>query len=165
MTFDDGFNPEMTSREDFRAKLAAVLNERGIGFTALCEMAGVLPSTAQRAVELGTYGLPSTSNTLIQLLGPLGLKLDWLIDAPVSAPKLDEDKRQRLREIVWQFILRKDDFPWKHRRPLLDYELAKLGVRPQNTVLRAARSPIPRNVTDVAYDYERLKNEGYFNEV
>src|SRR5438309_56674 len=79
MSFDDGFNPSMTSDEDFKAKFASLMDEYEISFPELCLRAQIIQSDAMYAIQSGTYGLPATSTTLQRLLSVFGVGLEWLI--------------------------------------------------------------------------------------
>lgn len=163
MTFDDGFHPEMTSSEDFRAKFAALLHDRGIGLPELCRTVGVDPGTAQRAIEQGTYGLSANTQVLQRLLAFFRLDLSWLLLSPANFPKSRDERRFSLRQLVWQFVLADEDFPWMHRVPLVEYVVRIFDEKPAHSLQVAARTGLPRTVLDVGYIYERLLRQGYFD--
>lgn len=163
MTFDDGFNPEMTSDEDFRAKFAALLYERGIGFPELCKQVRVDPGMAQRAIEQGTYGLPENTQVLQRLLAPFQLDLSWLLLGSTKLPNAKNDRPFALRKLVWQYIFADENFPWRHRGPLLGHIERMFDEKPDHSLQYAARTGLPRTMLDVGYIYQRLQRQGYFD--
>jgi hypothetical protein len=169
MSSDDGFNPEMTSDEDFRGKFSALLDERNIKLERLCVDIGISFEIALEAIHRGAYGLPGTSNILQMLLQPFGLGLEWLFagQAPAKpAMRYQEasltEQRRQLRTLAWDFALR-NNIPEKHRRRLAMHVVSILDNRPAHTLLKAARPGVPRNMTDMAYHYQRLLKEGFFD--
>lgn len=171
MSFDEGYNPDMTSDEDFRAKFAYLLDEYQVTFSAMCSRSGVDESQAFRAISQGTYGLPGTATTLQRLLVVFGLGLEWLLSGEalrstakhghtaVASPEVRQRRRRQLRALTWDFIIRYG-IPRAHRRPLVEYVLSTLENRPTHTLLKAARpAAVPRTMTDVGYLYNQMKRD------
>lgn len=184
MSSDEGFNPEMTSDEDFQAKFAALLDEYNINLAELCRRVGTSEADAREAIREGTYGLPQTSNTLQRLLAPFGLGIDYLLGtsstpshAPWQIAKHDQscsptrdqmvlspiDQRRALRTLTWQFNIR-NNVPRPHRRIFATYIVEQYGAKLGHTLVRAARPGAPRSMTDFAYIYNRLLRQGFFLE-
>lgn len=176
MSFDEGFNPEMTSDEDFQAKFAALLQEHNLGLPDLCVRAGVPYATAYEAIKKGAYGLHETQNTLHRLLQVFGLGIDYLLvgmapatGAPKFQPHRNEpeseasamDRRRRVRTLAWDFCIRAN-ITRSHRRALATYCVSLVDGKPTHTLLKAARHRVPRTVTDVAYIYDQLLRDGFF---
>lgn len=163
MTFDDGADSQFrTSHEDFRSKVAALLEESGTSFREACKTAGLDPAAVQNALERGTYGMPGTLTVINQFLAQFGVGIDWLL-APTGpeVPGCDE-KRLKLRKLTWDFMLRDAKFPSMDRRPFVNYVLSLLDARQTSTMRLAARTAIPRTMVDLAFLYDRLVKEGFF---
>lgn len=127
MTFDDGSGSNCDGWDsDFRAKINALLQEHQIGFEAVCRSVGLDPSQVLRAIEEGTYGFPASATLLSRFMSYFHLPLDALLAGELKLHDRKKEKRLQLRNLVWQFILSDERFPWQHRRPFVEYVVGLL---------------------------------------
>lgn len=165
MTFDEGNGSELSSwNEDFRAKVNALLQDAGVGFGEVCARTGIEPTKLRTAIEEGTYGFQKNSIILHQFMTFFGLGADWLLSGPsLVHPANSDEQRLSLRKLAWEFILSDDKFPWSHRQPFLEHVMGLArSQRPGSTMAIAARTGLPRTITDMGHVYHRLLKSGYF---
>ena len=158
MTFDDGQSPsDLTSADDFRARFRAAMEVEGVrSWKELCDAAEVDPAKAQRAIELGSRGLPETTELLSRLAMVLGRDINWVITGTVPQ---SIDFRKHIEESVIKLVrefIYKRNVPRSQRQILLDEALRKVRSLRCHTMQGAFRVGVPRTWLHIADIYDRL---------
>ncbi len=142
-----------------RARLRVAMQTEGLTWSELCREAGLKESDAERAVTLGSDGLPQNLEILQRLSIALGRDLNWLATGVSSGPNgFRQPLLERVRQLVWEYIY-KSNIPKLERKPLLTAVDKLIQNLPCSTERAAYRLGVPRTWKDVAVFHERLRRE------
>jgi hypothetical protein len=161
MSFDNGPD-DGTDVCCIKARVRAAMDAAGLKskWNKLCELAGVDPGDAHRAVERSESDFASSRPILEKLAQVFGRDASWLMtgsNAEVPANRR-EDSWERILKLSWEYIY-KANISVRKGEEFVEWLTRKFNRIGGTTQSIAFRRAMPQNLRSVAREFEAFKSE------